>query len=98
MNGTANSITFNGNIVTVTKSNGDVPQSALWYPVDQIKSTTTTLYWTFTIRETGTSSASSNVAIGLSDLNKIASGWGVRGLFYNPNLSDGSRLLIGKMI
>ncbi|XP_037029144.1 uncharacterized protein LOC119069223 [Bradysia coprophila] len=95
MNATANSIVFNGNSATATKSTASVPQSALWYPMGQIKVTSTTLYWTFAIRETATSSATSSVAIGLSDLNKLAPGWGVKGLFYNgPNLSDGSVLLM----
>lgn len=98
MGATAKSITFNGNIATATNPSGSVPQSALWYPMGQIKVTSTTFYWTFTIRQTGKSSTP-NIAIGLSDLTKLAPGWGVKGLFYNgPNLSDGSGLLIGNVM
>lgn len=90
MKDTANSIEFNRNMAA--------PQSALWYPMGQIKVTSTTFYWTFTIRQIGTS-ATSVVAVGLSDLKKMARGWEAKGLYYNgPNLSDGSGLLIGKII
>lgn len=94
LNKTENTITFNGNIVTSTKESTIVPQSALWYPMGRIQNSLTTFYWTITIRETGTGS----IFIGISDLNKLAPGWSVRGLFYGGNLSDGSGLLIGKVI
>lgn len=94
MNGTANTITATGNSVTSTKQSIDSPQTALWYPIGQIKVSSTTFYWTFTIRQTGTSS----IDIGLSDINKLAPGWRVQGLFFGGNLSDGSGLLIGKKI
>lgn len=94
VNKTGNILTFNGNTATSTKENNSIPQCALWYPTGTIRSTATTFYWTFTVREIGTDSI---ISVGISDLNKLAPGWGSRGLFYSGNLSDGSGLLIGKI-
>lgn len=78
--------------MTSTKDSTGIPQSALWYPTGPIQIASTTFYWTFTIREKG-----SSIFVGITTLNKVEPGWGLRGLFYGGNLSDGSGLLIGKL-
>lgn len=73
----------------------NVPQSALWFPMGEIKATTTTFYWTFNVLKSGTPS-DSYIHIGISDLTKVAPGWEGKGLYFGGSLSDGSGQLIGE--
>lgn len=90
-------LALNGNIAALNEDSKNGPKSALWFPIGKIRSSSDTFYWTFTIRQPTATTSTSNIQVGISDLNKLAAGWGTRGLFYGGNLSDGSKLLIGRM-
>lgn len=53
------------------------PQTFLWFPIGDIRETTSTFYWKFSILN-----ANDTVDVGLSDLNKVKPGWASRGLLY----------------